>query len=138
MFGRKGQGALEYLLILAAVLIVAVVAILVMNHVQSKAGVKEVAEDKYQCSLAGIKLLDYDKPYDGTFETAPGRIIPCGNCAPINKEDYATASDISQSEYAGVLNTSNAFASCKIRGYTLYVYLYGDKAFAVLKGLDVS
>jgi len=136
VLGRKGQGALEYLLLLAAILVVAVVVILVMTNVQSKAGVKEVSEDKYKCSLAGISLLDYEEPYDGSLETAPGKIEACQGCSAIDKKMLLDKTTIENSDYAILLNTTEAFASCQIRNYTLYVYLYDNYSFGLLESDD--
>ena len=64
---RKGQGSLEYLLILAAILAIAVVVVVVaqsmLNPAKSSA---EVTEDKFNCATAGIELLDYSEAYGGT------------------------------------------------------------------------
>ncbi len=61
MLGRKGQGALEYLLILAAVLAIAVVVILVAHHVATPAQQSTVVnQDKFSCAQAGIELVNYN------------------------------------------------------------------------------
>ena len=61
MFGRKGQGALEYLLILAAVLAIAVVVILVAHSVATPAQTSSVVnQDKFACAQAGIELVNYN------------------------------------------------------------------------------
>ncbi|MCD6522740.1 MAG: class III signal peptide-containing protein [Candidatus Diapherotrites archaeon] len=58
----KAQGSLEYLLILAAILAIAVVVVVVANSMLApgqEAGA--INQDKYQCSLQGIELVNYNK-----------------------------------------------------------------------------
>ncbi len=71
MLGRKGQGALEYLLILAAVLAIAVVVILVAHQVATPAqSSATVNQDKFSCAQAGIELVNYNQlPSDLTTVT---------------------------------------------------------------------
>ncbi len=62
MFGRKGQGALEYLLILAAVLVIAVIVILVAHRISTPAQTSvTVNQDKFDCAKVGIELLNYNE-----------------------------------------------------------------------------
>ncbi len=92
MMSRRGQGALEYLLILAAILAIAVVAILVAHNIMSPARTSVgVGADKYSCSISGIELLNYNKPYDGTQNTAPGQVKPCGTCSPLDLSDSSSS-----------------------------------------------
>ena len=57
---RKGQGSLEYLLILAAILAIAVVVVVVANSLLSSPQQQtKIGEDKYACSLQGIELVAY-------------------------------------------------------------------------------
>ncbi len=66
MFGRRGQGALEYLMILAGVIAIAVVVIFVINSVSTPAKNSAIASsDKYACAQAGILLPDDYTGYDG-------------------------------------------------------------------------
>ncbi len=63
---RKGQGSLEYLLILAAILAIAVVVVVVAQSMLNPATKSaEVTEDKFNCATAGIELVDYKEAYDG-------------------------------------------------------------------------
>ncbi len=72
---EKGQGSLEYLLILAAILAIAVAVVLVANQMMTPAEERgKISEDKHKCSLAGIELNGYDSRYDGTSETVPDSI----------------------------------------------------------------
>ena len=54
---KKGQGSLEYLLILAAILAIAVVVVVVANSMLSSPQQQsKVQQDRYACSLSGIEL----------------------------------------------------------------------------------
>ena len=54
---KKGQGSLEYLLILAAILAIAVVVVVVANSMlQSPQQQSKIQQDRYTCSLQGIEL----------------------------------------------------------------------------------
>ena len=54
---KKGQGSLEYLLILAAILAIAVVVVVVANSMLSAPqSQSKVQQDRYACSLQGIEL----------------------------------------------------------------------------------
>ncbi len=67
-----GQGSLEYLLIVAAVLAIGVTVALIASNMTSGArGSAEIDADKYACSLASVELVDYDQRYDGTNSTLP-------------------------------------------------------------------
>ncbi len=102
----RGQGSLEYLLILAAVLAIAVVVILVANNIMNPARTgASIQMDKYSCSLEGIELLNYNSPYLGTRETAPGQIKPCETCSPLS---------LSGSSSQGLGNCLKS-ASCKLQ-----------------------
>jgi len=57
---KKGQGSLEYLLILAAILAIAVVVVVVANTLLSTPQAEaKLGEDRYACSLVGIELVQY-------------------------------------------------------------------------------
>lgn len=57
---KKGQGSLEYLLILAAILAIAVVVIVVANSmIGTPQKTADLNKDKYECSMKGIELIDY-------------------------------------------------------------------------------
>ena len=69
---NKAQGSLEYLLILAAILAIAVVTVVVANQMLNPAETAAaIQQDKYVCGLQSIELIDYDKPYVGTKNTCP-------------------------------------------------------------------
>ena len=54
---KKGQGSLEYLLILAAILAIAVVVVVVANSMLSSPQQQsKIQQDRYACSLQGIEL----------------------------------------------------------------------------------
>ena len=62
---KKAQGSLEYLLILAAILAIAVVVILVAHKVASPAQNSAIInQDKYSCAQAGIELVNYNSLVD--------------------------------------------------------------------------
>ncbi len=75
---KRGQGSLEYLLILAAILAIAVVVVLVANSLLSApAGQTQVQEGEYACAISGIELRGYDSVYAGAasiVETGPSAI----------------------------------------------------------------
>jgi len=73
---KKGQGSLEYLLILAAILAIAVVVILVASSLISAPEESTLlSKDKYTAGLAGIQLIGYDKLYTGVPGTGPTQVI---------------------------------------------------------------
>ncbi|MCK4327974.1 MAG: class III signal peptide-containing protein [Candidatus Diapherotrites archaeon] len=83
---RKGQGSLEYLLILAAILAIAVVVVVVANSLMSAP--RETAaleEDKYKCGLQGIVLEDYTEVGTVTGVTYNGN--PCTPVTSITGAD---------------------------------------------------
>lgn len=64
---KKGQGSLEYLLILAAILAIAVVVVVVANSmISAPTEQADLNQDKYECAIVGIELTDYTK-IGGTF-----------------------------------------------------------------------
>ena len=71
----KGQGSLEYLLILAAILAIAVVVIVVANSmIGAPQTTAQLTKDKYEASVVGAELVGYDKLYDGNADTLPAAI----------------------------------------------------------------
>ena len=71
---RRGQGSLEYLLILAAILAIAVVVVLIANSMLgSPKDVNTVNQDKYNFALQGWEIKGYNNPIDvsDTAESAP-------------------------------------------------------------------
>ncbi len=103
MLGGKGQGALEYLLILAAVLAIAVIVILVAHQVSTPAQQSAlINEDKYSCAQAGIELVNYNSlPSSGIGVVVKyqGKEYTC-----ISARDY----------YLNDTSGDEIFASCKI------------------------
>jgi hypothetical protein len=66
---KKGQGSLEYLLILAAILAIAVVVVVVAQSMLSPGKAAGAATtDKYNCGLAGVELTTYSTSYAGSGE----------------------------------------------------------------------
>ncbi len=64
---KKGQGSLEYLLILAAILAIAVVVVVVANSLLAAPQEQtQINEDKYGCSLQGIELVNYNSAFGST------------------------------------------------------------------------
>ncbi len=73
---EKGQGSLEYLLILAAILAIAVVVVVVANSMlQAPQSQSKLQQDKYACSLQGIELVGYTEI--GTVSTLNYGGNPC-------------------------------------------------------------
>lgn len=72
----RSQGSLEYLLILAAILAIAVVVVVVANQVLRPAkSAVFLQEDNYKASLHGIEFIAYAKPYEGLVTEAPRALI---------------------------------------------------------------
>ncbi len=113
MFGRKGQGALEYLLILAAVLAIAVVVILVAHQVATPAQQSAlVNEDKYSCAQAGIELVNYNRLPDRSklaTTTSSGQSV----LVKYNGKTYNCVLNTQQRQY-GIAESGKILASCKI------------------------
>ncbi len=126
MFSR-GQGSFEYLLVVAGILAVAVVAVVASNHVfLSSKPTESVSRDMMDCGAAGIQLVDYHKPYDGTKDTAPGGIKPCGTCAILSLGSGTSNPPSSSS--------CKRFSSCKLQGkYNLSVCFADGKWSAYLQ-----
>ncbi len=103
MLGDKGQGALEYLLILAAVLAIAVIVILVAHQVSTPAQQSAlINEDKYSCAQAGIELVNYNSlPPSGV-----------GVVVKYQGKEYTCAS--AGGYYLDTNSGDEVFASCKI------------------------
>lgn len=77
---KKNQASLEHILIFGGVLIFSViVSVIVFQTTRFSHEVSIVTYDKYRASLKGVELVGYDKPYDGTPETAPKKIIYKGD-----------------------------------------------------------
>lgn len=87
----RGQGSLEYLLILAAILAIAVVVVVVANTMlrggTASAGVNQ---DKLACANAGIELVGYNQRYAGPSEAKALRIKYTGVEDVCSDQDIAT------------------------------------------------
>ena len=80
----RSQGSLEYLLIFAAILAIAVVVVIIATQMLSPGEEAATLQaDKYTASLAGIEFPDYVVFYDGSAETAPTTLIYKGDEYPI-------------------------------------------------------
>ena len=62
---RRGQGSLEYLLVLASILAIAVIIVLVANYMLGTPTESNVvSEDKYNFAVNGWDVKGYDRPFD--------------------------------------------------------------------------
>jgi hypothetical protein len=69
----RGQGSLEYLLILAAILAIAVVVVLVANSMLGAPGDARIVEqDKYNFAVNGWEVRGYDRLLDLAGGETPG------------------------------------------------------------------
>ncbi len=76
---RRAQGSLEYLLILAAILAIAVVVVIVATSLLSNPQSQtEISQAKYEAALQGVEFIGYDSVFDGTLATAPLQIVKQG------------------------------------------------------------
>jgi hypothetical protein len=93
---KKGQGSLEYLLILAAILAIAVVVVVVAQSMLAPGkAAGATTTDKYNCGLAGIELTSYDTSYTGSGLTeAPAWGVSYAN-SPCTYNKDATAKSAS-------------------------------------------
>ena len=67
---KRGQGSLEYLLILAAVLAVAVIVVVVANNLMGGTESRVTLSDSiYECGAKGIEFLGYTQIYKGDATT---------------------------------------------------------------------
>jgi len=108
---RKGQGSLEYLLILAAILAIAVVVVVVAQSMLSPAETAaDVTEDKYGCGVNGIELVGYDTVYKSGDQ-------------PIRYQD--TNFVCSEDDEVGDANLDSV---CKIAGGTFQIRVDADGA----------
>lgn len=111
MMGKKGQGALEYLLILAAVLAIAVVVILVANQIMSPARESTVLNsDKFECAKVGIELK-YETLPDGAGDVKvvyQGQALHCSDDNAPDTYDAACRIHFSdESEHTLYVNETN-------------------------------
>ena len=67
---QRSQSSLEYIMILAGVIAIAVVIIIIASMLLAPSeDATIVASDKYAAGLIGVDLVGYTTPYDGTQET---------------------------------------------------------------------
>ena len=93
---RKGQGSLETLLIIAAVLVIAVAVVLTANYLLgTPTESTSVIDDKFAASLKGAELIGYEKPFDGTAATAPGEIV-------VNRKTHNSVEVIDRDDLANI------------------------------------
>jgi hypothetical protein len=94
-FNKKGQGSLEYLMILAAVLAIAVVVVVLASSFLSRQRLTaNINEQKLTCGQKGIEIKNYEEEfptsvdqiisqyevsYQGILVNAPGGVAP--NCS---------------------------------------------------------
>ena len=84
----KAQGLLEYLLLVGAALMVALIVVVVIaNYILPIVQQGGVGTDIAACGLEGIELIGYQNPFDGTEDTLPdgiayhGRTLVLGGVA---------------------------------------------------------
>ena len=64
----KGQAALAYLVMVAAILTIAVTSVIIFQSMLSPAEAANIViDDKYSASLVGVQFVDYEKPYTGAL-----------------------------------------------------------------------
>lgn len=100
----RGQGSLEYLLILAAILALAVIVVLIANMMLgSPRETNIVTQDKYNFAVRGAELRGYERPIDpgDACGTAPELIV-------VDGEEYGCADPAAPSwaELIGELHDS--------------------------------
>ena len=79
---KKGQGSVETLLIIAAVLVIAVAVVIISNYLMSgTVDHTSVIDDKFAASLKGIELHGYDKPFD------PNNLDSFPSSITLNRQD---------------------------------------------------
>ena len=118
MIGKKGQGALEYLLILAAVLAIAVVVILVAHSVSTPAQQSTVVnQDKFACAQAGIELVNYNSLPADPSKTNPVLVQVRYQG---HEADCATEGDVSDADATCTIHSSGG------NTYTIGVKLSGE------------
>jgi len=120
---KKGQGTLEYLLILAAILAIAVTVIVVANSLLSTPeGQLDIQDDLYRASLAGVQLIGYDQIYTGVPGTEPTQVIYQGTTHQVTP-----VSSVAEALALGI-NPDDAIATIYIgegpngESYTIYIF----------------
>ncbi len=98
---KKAQGSLEYLLIFAAILALAVVVILVVNSVLgSPVDSSSIGSDKANFALAGIAIQGYDNPFNfDDPSTYPTSFV-------MDENEYIFSADAADGEVVGELTDS--------------------------------
>ena len=78
---KKAQGSMEYLLILAAILAIAVIVVIILSQLLAPGeDSTTVTEDKYNFAIAGFDIKGYDQPFNPADPTtAPGMIVASDN-----------------------------------------------------------
>ena len=107
MVNMKGQSALAYLVMLAAILTIAVTSIIIFQSMLSPAQAANlVVEDKYQAGIAGMQLVEYEKPYTGALYAPTMAILEGNSYAVIEYDDHpmyhgSKLVDIGHNAYVG-------------------------------------
>ncbi|MFC2174882.1 class III signal peptide-containing protein [archaeon] len=116
---KRGQGSLEYLLILAAILAIGVVVVIVANSMLSApSGQVGLQESKYECAIAGIELIGYHAVYQGATtigETGPSAITFTDSMGVQQRLQYNNGLFVDEDPLA------YGDVACNIGEHTLYV-----------------
>jgi hypothetical protein len=88
---KKGQGSLEYLLILAAILAIAVVVVVVANSLLgSPKAQADISSDKYGCITNHIELIGYNAVGPENIKGLKYLDITCGEGSVADGDINAT------------------------------------------------
>ncbi|MFC2174888.1 FG-GAP-like repeat-containing protein [archaeon] len=86
---RRGQGSLEYLMVFAAILAIAVIVVLIANAMLGAPSESAISEqDKANFALAGFDLRGYDKPFDPTDPKTLPQAIVQGDNTYLYEDDF--------------------------------------------------
>ena len=108
---KKGQGSLEYLLILAAILAIAVVVVVVANSLLANPTTQaDLGAIQYQCSLQQIELIGFTE-----LDSPPAAVkyfgANCGADAPPGT-DLDASCQLGDSGTVRVYDHDSAVESC--------------------------
>ena len=72
----RGQGSVEYLLLLGLVIsFLAAIAIVSLNVLKEPQAIKDISQEKADCGLDRVELMNYDETYGGTSSNNPGYLL---------------------------------------------------------------
>lgn len=126
---NKAQGSLEYLLILAAILAIAVVVVVVANSmIAAPEGQADLNKEKYQASIAGLEFVGYNTLYAGTVETAPVAIT-------YKDTPYEVWGAEELEEGVDYATNKTLFV---FRGYTVYLFEYSGGDYIAITQAQAS